>query len=116
MPIQITMKMEYIHKIQILETQEKSYFIGLDNINQTFHYIVFKKLKFTSENILQYSKLTLKEIIEESNKNYSKISHTDLIKMLGDKGKINKLTEFFCIFGFIKFFFWILRDCCIRLY
>ena len=105
MPIQITMKMEYIHKIQILETQEKSYFIGLDNINQTFHYIVFKKLKFTSENILQYSKLTLKEIIEESNKNYSKISHTDLIKMLGDKGKINKLTEFFCIFGFIKFFF-----------
>ena len=104
MPIQITMKMEYIHKIQIFETQDKSYFIGLDNINKTFHYIIFKKLNFTSENILQYSKLTLKEIMEESHKKDSKLSYTGLIEMLGDKGKINKVTDFFCIFGFIKFF------------
>ena len=104
MPIQITMKMEYIHKIQILETQDKSYFIGLDNINKTFHYIIFKKLNFTSENILQYSKLTLKEIMEESHKKDSKLSYTGLIEMLGDKGKINKVTDFYGIFGFIKFF------------
>ncbi len=109
MPIQLTIKMQYIHKIKIYENQENIFFIGEDNIHKTNHYISFKKLNFTNENILEYSKLTLKDIIQECDKKYHKTSLRDLLVILGNKGKmkkvLHKITDFFCIFGFIKFYF-----------
>ena len=54
MPIKLTIKMQYIHKIKIYENQENIFFIGEDNIHKTNQYISFKKLNFTNENILEY--------------------------------------------------------------
>ena len=105
MTIEITSKNAFIKKIRIFESDNYIFFIGTHNTKKTFHYLSFKKIKFTTENKQLAPSFSLKDILYE---NYTLPQTTlqDLISSINKKtNQTLRLTKpIQVLFGFIKFY------------
>lgn len=106
MPIDLTSSVVYIKKIRIFESQNNTYFIGTHNLKKEFHVLIFKKIKFDTENKQLASTINLSDIMNEKIFSSEKTTFSELLQLLskGTRQKLKFVNEIQCIFGFVKFF------------
>ena len=106
MPINLSCKFSYIKKIKIFENDTHLFFIGIHNIDKTFHVLSFKKIKFDNENKSLAFSFVLKDIVNQKEKIFPKASLQDVIEQLHKvtHQKLRYISDSYGCFGFVKFF------------
>ena len=105
MTIEISSKNAFIKKIHIFESDNYIFFIGTHNTKKTFHYLSFKKIKFTNENKQLAPSFSLKDILHE-NHALPQTMLQDLLSSLSKKTNqtLRLIKPIQVLFGFVKFY------------
>ena len=106
MTIEISSKNAFIKKIRIFESDNYIFFIGTHNTKKTFHYLSFKKIKFTNENKQLAPSFSLKDILYENNHALPQTMLQDLLSSINKKTNqtLRLVKPIQVLFGFIQFY------------
>ena len=106
MALNLTKSFTYLKKITIYENKSHFYFIGEHNLQHKYFVFTIRKLVLTRDNLKDSINYSLKDLLVEHKKEYTKQEYKRLIADLQGRPATSlvKVDECFGIFGFVKFY------------
>ena len=93
----------YLHKIKVYESENNFYFTAEQKLEKKYNILTITKQRYTKENINELKKMSLKDVLKEDPKNYTREELLKYFLELKKKTKIKFNEEDYAIFGFVKF-------------